>query len=133
MLPKPSLVTWEVRDTYVIDVHRIPSLASGYCYARRRMYVDKETMQVLWSDLYDSDMKLWKTLPLISLASDVPRVGKQLMAFKIIGPMIDLQNSHMTLMQLNDAANDDCRNYKGTDFTDVRRYSSVAGLSQILR
>jgi hypothetical protein len=133
LLPKPSVVKWELRDMYVVDVRRIPSLASGYCYGSRVWYVDKETFQVLWTDLYDANMKLWKTLPLMSLAAPVPRVGTQLMAWKVIGPMIDFQNSHMTLMQLDDAANEDCKNYNGTNYTDTNRYSSITGLNEILR
>jgi hypothetical protein len=33
--PKPSWGEWETRDTYLVDIHRIPSLAAGYCYGKR--------------------------------------------------------------------------------------------------
>lgn len=44
---KPSLSKWEVRDSYMVDVHRIPAMASGYCYGSRVLYVDKEVMQAM--------------------------------------------------------------------------------------
>jgi hypothetical protein len=58
--PKPSWGDWQVRDTYLIDAHRIPQESAGYCYSRRVMYVDQETYYSLWTDLYDSEGKLWK-------------------------------------------------------------------------
>ena len=61
---KPSWGTWSLRDVWVIDVRRIPSEAQGYCYGKRIMYVDKFFLHELWTDLYDSNMKLWKVLQL---------------------------------------------------------------------
>jgi hypothetical protein len=46
-LPKPSWGDWETRDVDVVDVRRIPQLASGYCYGSRIMYVDKQYYQTL--------------------------------------------------------------------------------------
>jgi hypothetical protein len=43
--PKPDWGAWQVRPAMVIDVHRVPSEASGYCYGDRVMYLDKE----IWS------------------------------------------------------------------------------------
>jgi hypothetical protein len=40
--PKPSWGDWETRDTYVVDIHRSPSLAAGYCYGKRIDYIDKQ-------------------------------------------------------------------------------------------
>src|SRR5579885_612406 len=39
--PKPEIGKWEVRDAYVIDTRRVPSLRAGYCYGKRIMWVDK--------------------------------------------------------------------------------------------
>ena len=40
--PKPAMGKWELRDSYVISLRRLPSAAQGYCYSWRVMYVDKE-------------------------------------------------------------------------------------------
>jgi len=60
--PKPPWGNWSLRDEWVIDVRRIPSLTPGYCYGKRIMYVDKYFYHESWTDLYDADMKLWKVL-----------------------------------------------------------------------
>jgi hypothetical protein len=61
-LPKPSWGDWETRDVDVVDVRRIPQLASGYCYGSRIMYVDKQYYQTLAEDIYDGNLKLWKVV-----------------------------------------------------------------------
>ncbi len=69
---KPSVGTWEVRDTWVIDVRRIPSQRSGYCYGKRIMWVDKETKMAFWQDIYDESMKFWKMNFWPVVATQVP-------------------------------------------------------------
>jgi hypothetical protein len=49
--PTPSWGKWQLRDVYAIDVRRVPSERSGYCYGSRIMYVDKEFFYTLWNDL----------------------------------------------------------------------------------
>src|SRR5262249_11083 len=49
---------WEVRDQYVLELKRLPQLGPGYCYANRRLYVDKESLNVFIVDLWDSSNKL---------------------------------------------------------------------------
>jgi len=45
--PKPAMGKWELRDSYVIALERLPNAAKGYCYSRRVMYVDKENYLAL--------------------------------------------------------------------------------------
>jgi len=45
---------------YVIEMSRLPAYASGYCYSRRVIYVDKETLFPLAIDLYDPAGALYK-------------------------------------------------------------------------
>jgi hypothetical protein len=40
--PKPAMGKWELRDTHVISLKRLPQFAEGYCYSERVMYLDKE-------------------------------------------------------------------------------------------
>jgi hypothetical protein len=58
--PRPALGKWEMRDGYVIEMSRLPAYASGYCYGRRVIYVDKETLYPLTIDLYDLAGGLYK-------------------------------------------------------------------------
>ncbi|MGH7837309.1 MAG: DUF1329 domain-containing protein [Candidatus Binataceae bacterium] len=129
---KPALSKWQVRDSYVIDVRRIPSLAAGYCYGSRILYVDKDVMQAMWADLYDSNMKLWKVDYDPQAIIEVPQVGRIWTNYGW-GDMYDLQNDHMTFVTLPMVANEQCRNVNGADLTDISRYFSAGGLQQIMR
>ncbi len=129
---KPGLSKWQVRDSYMIDVRRIPKLAAGYCYASRILYVDKNVMQAMWADLYDANMKLWKIDYDPQAIIDVPNVGKIWTNYGW-GDMFDIQNEHMTFVTLPMFANEQCRNVNGADMTNISRYFSVNGLSQIMR
>jgi hypothetical protein len=131
--PSPKVGKFEVRSEYVIDVRRIPSLAAGYCYGKKIIYVDKQNFLGAWTDIYDTDMRLWKSAPVFNLAHEVPREGMQMAGNNLIIVMYDFQNSHMTASMMKPRHNEDCANFDGLDCTDVRRYSSVAGLSQIMR
>jgi hypothetical protein len=63
LFPKPVVGAWELRTIAVLDVRRTPAHASGYCYGSRMAFIDKETWQPDWMDLYDPDLKLWKPGP----------------------------------------------------------------------
>jgi hypothetical protein len=60
MFPSSRVGKFEVRDFYIVELTPVPSYANGYCYGRRIMYVDKETNLVMWVELYDRNLKLWK-------------------------------------------------------------------------
>jgi Protein of unknown function (DUF1329) len=130
---KPTLAKWQVRDTYVIDVHPIPSRRPGYCYGKRILYVDKEVMQAMWADLYDDNMKLWKIDYDPQAVMTVPGIKNKIWTNAGWGPMYDVQNDHMSLARLPLLANEQCRNLAGRDFTDLNRYFSVSGLSMIMQ
>ncbi len=51
---------WEIRpEVYVIEgASKLP----GYAYSKRVIYLDKETFIILYSDLYDHNGELWKTV-----------------------------------------------------------------------
>lgn len=107
-------------------------MSAGYCYARRVLYVDKEVMQAMWADLYDSTMKLWKSDYDPQAIIDAPAVGK-VWTNDGWGVMYDVQNDHMTFVTLPMVAGDACRNVGGADLTDIGRYFSINGLSEIMR
>jgi Protein of unknown function (DUF1329) len=93
--PKPSWGSWEIRKMAVIDAHRIPSEAAGYCYSSRIIYADKEHWNGDWVDLYDSNHKLWKSIAYYNGSGDVPGLGH---IWNGVSSMaMDFQNSHETI------------------------------------
>jgi hypothetical protein len=49
--------TWEKRKVWVIEgVSKLPQ----YAYSKRVIYMDKETLGVIYSDIYDRSGELWK-------------------------------------------------------------------------
>ena len=132
--PKPSWGKWQVRDVYEIAVSKIPSKASGYCYGKRVMYVDKATFAPLWEDLYDSNLKLWRIFGLFLRAADVPDVGTVDATGSMVWAFWDVINSHATFfidptaghpLYVNDAA--------PKEYSDLARFSSAPGLNLIMR
>jgi len=131
---KPSWGPWEVRDTYVLNTHRIPEQAKGYCYGKRIMYVDKVFMHEDWSDLYDSNMKLWKVLQLGAAPKVINGVETSVIGSFWAG-MWDFQNYHATLAFTADGPGRDIviDDAVPKEFEDVTRYCTPAGMMMILR
>jgi hypothetical protein len=132
--PKPSWGKWEVRDHAVVDVHRIPNEAAGYCYSSRIMYADREHWLGNWVDLFDSNRKLWKSISYYNGAGDVPGMGRMWQG--VASSAMDFQNQHETVW---------CgfgNPWKRNPYIDVNvpkeyfdgvKYGSPAGLQQIMR
>ena len=134
--PKPSWGNWEIRDTSVLDVHRIPSEAAGYCYGNRVMYIDKELWWSTWSDLYDSNHKLWKMQFWGAEVRDLPGSGLSRTVGGVAAVSWDIQNSHATYW--SGMGNPDKREpyidaQAPKEWHDGVRYGSPSGLMQILR
>jgi hypothetical protein len=138
--PKPSWGTWEPRDAWVINVHRIAALNPGYCYGKRIMYVDKQYYQTLAEDIYDSNMKLWKVVwvglaPGQYLSSPTANYGEQMGFDGIIETYWDVQNDHVSYITSIG------RNAKPFAFdaeipqqyVNVAKYSTPGGLMQLMR
>ena len=136
---KPTVGQWELRPVYVIDVRRVPSQRAGYCYGKQIMYIDQKNYNLLWKEMYDASMKLWKNLVAIHIASPVPREGIQAETGNFIQAVYDQQNDHMSIAITADehgqydVNNSACKSYDGINYTNVELYSSVAGLSEVLR
>jgi len=135
--PKPEIGKWEVRGVDVINVKRIPSLSSGYCYGSRVLYCDKESHNAMWDELYDTNMKLWKVSydpqGLVKLPG-----GGSYWTNAAWGNIIDMQNVHESWVYLSGPtgpmrSDSDCANVNGLNLTDAGRYGSVRGLSEIMR
>jgi hypothetical protein len=127
--PRPALGKWEIRDVYVIEMSRLPAYASGYCYSRRAIYVDKETLFPLAIDLYDSQGALYKFWTGFLTPIRVPNTGAALGvngATELL--IVNFKDQHMTVATAaNPCFNTDCN----AQYLDASRYASPEGLSKI--
>jgi Protein of unknown function (DUF1329) len=127
--PRPALGKWEMRDLYVIEMSRLPAYASGYCYARRVIYVDKETLYPLAIDLYDSAGELYKLWLGLQTPLRVPDTGAALGvngATELL--VVNFRDKHLTVATAaNPCFNTDCN----AQYLDIGRYASPEGLSKI--
>jgi hypothetical protein len=137
--PKPSWGPWELRDVWVANVHRIPQMAPGYCYGARFMYVDTATGQTLAEDLYDSNLKLWKVVWVgLARGDHGPVYGNVTGGGGIIENFWDVQNDHVSYVttygpDYKGGVSFEFDNEVPKQYDDVTRYSSPAGMSQIMQ
>ncbi len=138
--PRPVVGKWEARDSYVIDLRRIPSQQAGYCYGKQIMYIDKESYDVSWKELYDTAMKLIKFQSSQKIAAPIPGQGTQFYTGNSIETMWDITTDHLSFFATAGpdrkgglVANEACSNVDGVDYDDVKRYSTVGGLTQVMR
>jgi hypothetical protein len=132
--PTPAWGRWQVRDVDVISVSRIPSLASGYCYGKRVMYIDRAFSGAVWEDLYDSNMRPWKFVSLFLRTLNVPAVGPVNVSGSQVEAFWDVQNKHATFF--SDPAGGRpfyVNNESPQGFYDVQQYTTPGGLDQIMR
>ncbi|MGA7761809.1 MAG: DUF1329 domain-containing protein [Candidatus Binataceae bacterium] len=127
--PRPALGKWEMREVYVIEMRRLPAYASGYCYSRRVIYVDKETLFPLAIDLYDSAGALYKFWVGFETPLRVPNTGT---ALGVNGAtdllIVNFKDKHMTAATAaSPCFNTDCN----AQYLDASRYASPEGLSKI--
>jgi len=54
----PCNVPWEKRPVWVVE--GIPTAYSQYAFSKRLMYIDKETLGVIFMEAYDQGGELWK-------------------------------------------------------------------------
>jgi len=126
---RPALGKWELREVYVIEMSRLPAYASGYCYSRRVIYVDKETLYPLTIDLYDSAGGLYKLWLGLQTPIRVPDTGAALGvngATELL--IVNFKDKHLTVATTaHPCFNTDC----DAQYLDISRYASPEGLSKI--
>jgi hypothetical protein len=118
-----------MREMYVIEINRLPAYTSGYCYGRRVIYVDKETLFPMAIDLYDPAGGLYKSW--LSLLTPLPAPGAGT-ALGVNGAtdllITNFRDKHMTMA----TAESPCFNTNcNAQYLDVTRYASPEGLSKI--
>ncbi|MGH9829072.1 MAG: DUF1329 domain-containing protein, partial [Blastocatellia bacterium] len=132
--PKPSWGKWQVRPVSIIDVHRIPSEASGYCYGDRVMYLDHEVWSTFWNDNFDSNHKLWKVFAYENAYG--PAAGFKKTWVGIAAMAWDVQNTHETIW--SSWGNKNHRSHYldsevPSEYRNGTKYGNPAGLMQIMR
>jgi hypothetical protein len=132
--PKPSWGKWQLRDTDVISVSKLPSQSGGYCYGKRVMYVDQAFAAPLWEDLYDMEMKPWKFLGLFLRTLDVPGIGPVNATGSQVEAYWDIQNKHSTFFS-DPAMNRPfyVNEQAPREYNNVTKYTSPGGLNEIMR
>jgi hypothetical protein len=129
--PKPSAGKWVIREVYVLDLERLPQFRKGYCFGLRRLFIDKDTYNVVGVDIYDSDQKFWKYMGFLQAPAPVPG-GGYLHSLRGITWVIDFQNEHVSWGLVGDgewALN----NEVAASYRDEARYASPSGLVGIMR
>lgn len=131
--PSPGSGQWEVRDSYVVSMERLPQFARGYCYGKRVLYLDKENYFPTNTDIYDAAGKLYKWIVIFVYPAIIPGLGLDGQMLTITGPntayAVNFQDNHVTVfIGLHVCVDGDC---KSQGFLDVSRYSSPEGLMKI--
>jgi hypothetical protein len=135
---KPSWGPWSLREIDVIDVRRVPSERSGYCYGSKVMYVDHQFYHQLFEEIYDANLKLWKIVRIaLRPAEIVPGEGLTPLDGSHIQSYWDLQNDHVShIFSANpDGKTDGYTHDKEVpaEYDNIVKYSTPGGLSQIMR
>jgi len=133
--PKPTMGRWELRDSYVISLKRLPQFAKGYCYSQRIMYVDKENYFGAGElDLYRAPRDLYKTQLVFLYPAEIPATGgdiAELLAGPNTGLLVDFPNRHVTVSPyLRSCINRECAK---DGYLDITRYASPEGLLKIVQ
>jgi hypothetical protein len=133
--PKLAMGKWELRDTYVISLKRLPQFAKGYCYNERVMYVDKENYFGAGElDLYDAPGELSKTQLVFLYPAPIPASGgdvAELLAGPYTGLLVNFRNRHVTVSPYLRSCLD--RECSAAGYLDLSRYASPEGLMKIMQ
>jgi Protein of unknown function (DUF1329) len=133
--PRPTWARWELRDTNVIDIRPLPKTASGNCYGKRVMYIDADSQAPLWEDLYNSQMGLWKVYRVGTRASAVPGLGIQDNSSSRVTQLWNVETGHVSFLSTITPSGADfaINELVPKQYDDVKRYSGLSGLSEIMR
>ena len=132
--PTPSWGKWQLRDVYVISASKLPAYASGYCYGKRVLYVDKQFSAPVWEDMYDMRMQPWKFMGLFLKTCDVPQIGPVNSCGVLVESYWDVKNTHATFFSDPDAAHPFYTNEDAPkDYSDLVRFTTAPGLNLIMR
>lgn len=127
----PSMGQWELRDSYVVSLTRLPQFARGYCYGKRVLYIDKENYFTNNFEVYDNSGKLYKWItewyaPVAIPGTNDITVGE---ITNMNTYTVNFQDEHLSFFAgAHGCVNSDCES-KG--WLDVGRWADPAGLAKI--
>jgi hypothetical protein len=131
----PRAAEWVPREVALVDIRRTEKTRQGYCYGSRMAYIDKETWQPIWMDLYDINLKLWKTGPSMYKPMPLPNTGGDVSTGGG-GPgdgmyiFWDMQNHHLSFdIQLDALINENVP----AEYQDFNRWGTPAGMLQVMQ
>jgi hypothetical protein len=131
--PRPSWGNWQLRDVDVIDIRRVPTEMAGYCYGKRIIYEDSQTHYALWEDVYDKNMRFWKTALVAQRVVKKAPLGDVPGAFS--STAWDFEGLHLTNATTQSKEHGDVSvdSEVPPEYRNFTRYSTLAGLSQIMK
>ena len=107
---------------------------SGYCFAKRVLYVDAATYAPLWEDLYDKQMQPQRSIALFLHTLDIPGIGPQDSSNSMIYGIWDVQTKHATIFaEPGDEQPFYVNGQAPSEFTDLNRFTTPNGLGLIMR
>jgi hypothetical protein len=56
----PQDENYEIRDCYLLEFKADPKIYPKYCYSKRIMYIDKQSWEGMWTDMFDRKGEYWK-------------------------------------------------------------------------
>ncbi len=133
--PKASWGPWSLQPAVILDIRRIPSEAGGYCYGKRIRFMHKRWFYMIWTDLYDANMKFWKAARVSYGPLTDPATGYRYPSGIYIEEWWDVQNDHATYT-LGCDQNGRCLTIDGMvpkKYLDIPRFSTPGGLMQIMK
>lgn len=85
---------YEIRDCYLLEYKADPKIYPKYCYSKRVMYIDKQSWQGMWNEMYDRKGEYWKLMAIpngkyVTWEGEVVNQGTGTFA-------IDVQTGHKT-------------------------------------
>jgi Protein of unknown function (DUF1329) len=132
--PLPSWGKWQLRDVHQISINKIPSRSSGYCFAKRVMYIDAATYTPLWEDLFDKQMQPNRSLAFFLHTLEIPGIGPQDSSNSMVYGIWDVETKHATIFaEPGDGRPFYMNGQVPQEFTDLNRYTTPSGLGMIMR
>jgi hypothetical protein len=133
--PNPGSGQWEVRDTYMVEMTRLPAVSRGYCYGKRLMYFDKENYFPDHTEVWDRAGNLYKWIVVFAYPAILPNLGLDGQEVTITGPntgyVVNFQDQHATVfIGLHVCVDKEC---DAQGFSDISRYASPEGLMKIMQ
>jgi hypothetical protein len=136
LFPKPEVLgPWQMRDLYVVQIQRLPQFQSGYCYAKRLNYLDKEAVTSVGYDTWDQNGKVWRGMVPLEAPLQKPDGSYYLTATSWAHDNPDFQNSHQSLL-MPPAAGPDAvylDQKVPSAYVNYQRYATPAGLQEIMQ